>query len=528
MVSSAARILALALSATSPASSPAWPFPAAAPAASPMAPEVVESDAPAHAVAEVGAREPAWPVRGQLDAKNHFEPESVHDVAVDGPFVMVAANSGLWVHDAENLVRRGRLFAGPVGHVAVSRDLESLAFTAIAAKGPADLWVISLPSLEARWHVKAEEVRRLRFSDSGDQLFIAAGDDVLVLPLATGQAARMPVGSAVNDVCAVPGRSDLVTAAHNGDSVDILTIPSAMPVIRTEAMIRERGLEVFTRDQQACTFLTKGPVLFGGGDDNMVWRVTDPLGNKPRISRAAELDGNVVALGITGDGLLIAADDRPEVVAMTPDGKRVATLHTNGRSVEKFEYRPVVLAAGPSEVFAAVDGTLVRWLPKTKKAWLSEDYLREGAEFESAALESGTLLLLAEGVGSDRAWLQRAPAKPGLQQGALLGPMPASPRLLRLAHDDVLVEGKHNGSPRLVLVPAGGTPQKPIELPFIPSDVQIRPDQEEVAFMSSRGQLATFDRATNKVTARGKLAGKGESVRWNATTNRWERYEAGD
>ncbi|MBS2026388.1 MAG: hypothetical protein JST54_00670 [Deltaproteobacteria bacterium] len=196
--------------------------------------------------------------------------------------------------------------------------------------------------------------------------------------------------------------------------------------------------------------------------------------------------------------------------------------------MEKFEYRPVVLAAGPSEVFAAVDGTLVRWQPKTKKAWLSDDYLRQGAQAQSAPLESGTLILVAEGVGGDRAWLQRAPAKPGLQQGTLLGPMPADPRLLRLAHDDVLVEGKHNGLPRLVLVPAGGAPQKPIEIPFIASDIQIRPDQEEVAFMSSRGQFATFDRATNKVTARGKLAGKGAGVRWNPTTGHWERYETGD
>lgn len=124
--------------------------------------------------------------RGAGFGRHH--PHYIHPLP-GGDFLLVYADSGLWVLETKTLVRRARLRTGQVSAIEVSSDGTRLAYAecapANAWQQPCDLIVLRIPEFRELHRSEIRFPYQLRFSAKGDVIASSAGHfaGVTVIPI---------------------------------------------------------------------------------------------------------------------------------------------------------------------------------------------------------------------------------------------------------------------------------------------------------------------------------------------------------
>lgn len=124
--------------------------------------------------------------RGAGFGRHH--PRYIHPLP-GGDFLLVYADSGLWVLETKSLVRRARLRTGEIATIDVSSDGTRLAYADCAPadswKHPCDLIVLRIPEFTELHRSEIRFPSQLRFSQKGDVIASSAGHfaGVTVIPL---------------------------------------------------------------------------------------------------------------------------------------------------------------------------------------------------------------------------------------------------------------------------------------------------------------------------------------------------------
>jgi len=332
-------------------------------------------------------RDKRTPIRGSLFArgpgKTTFVPHAAKDAVPvgDGSKFVVAASTGLWMHDTRSLEKRQRWVPDPVLDVAASPDGLKIAY----AFADGRLRIIKYPSLAPIVSLQVDVPTRMRFSQDSQRLALGSeSDTVTLVDAAPGAIAKtIDTDEDVNDVFPMPDKPHEVAYASDDDEVVILDMDTSTRVFGSEQPVmswRQSKKPFFMmRDQLTVAFDSITGTLLGGGDDNMLWRFSN-LRKAPKVENPIELGGNVVDIACCAGR---TATDRAAFVAL--DDVQVKAIGLDGRLgpgfgplVDNSLSRPIRISLLPSgDVLIASLSTVFRWEPRTGVAWQSNDYASE-------------------------------------------------------------------------------------------------------------------------------------------------------
>jgi hypothetical protein len=447
----------------------------------------------------------------------------------EGTFV-VAANTGLWLHDTQTMERRARLAPGPILDVAASPDGARIAFVA----GGTDLRVVSYPALATLVRARVDEPCRMRFSDDGARLALASQrDTVTLVDIGSGKVTVHDTGEDVNDVFPMPD-PDEVAYASDDDDFAIVDVSVGRKVwSSTSYFDRYLSAHPFMtrRDQLAVAFDPVTGTLLGGGDDNKLWRAVDARGpSKKPVIAPVELDSNVVEIGCcTGktkaDRRAFVALDNVSVRAVDLAsgrlGPRFGPLHDN---VGSYEIRMALLPSG--DVLVTTWGNLLRWEPKSGMSAVSHDYRKALAESASRS----DLVFVVPGRGRFAVHRMPLSAPAADVETSVVGTIEIAglPKVLVFGDETRVIAGHHKGHLRLVYLPSGGALEAPIDTPAGVDHLALNAsfaerDAETHGYVDPAGNV--YEISLNPRGARlvGKATGTAEitGLDWMAGPGRW-------
>jgi hypothetical protein len=311
----------------------------------------------------------AAPVIGALRGEGRerrFSLHEVRDVALigDGPFLLAAGASGVFLHDALTLARRARLLAEPARAVAASADgrraaalLErgaSRSRDATRSKGAANELVIFDPStLEVIARLDDAPPGRLRFSPDGAQLVVASPDGQLFV-WREGRATPyvLATAGAIADAAFAPAHPDLLAYVGERNEVQFRDLASGERVAQSGGpTLRSR------RDLNAVAYVPSAGLTVAGGDDDRVHVYRGMLGERAEEIASVELEGNVEAIACCNDARFAAGTDEGQIqwFDATEPTRRLGPL------VPGLLGDPIRLALYGDDVLGAYFGQLFRW-----------------------------------------------------------------------------------------------------------------------------------------------------------------------
>ncbi|MCA9566043.1 MAG: hypothetical protein KC561_21245, partial [Myxococcales bacterium] len=239
------------------------------------------------------------------DGAHRFFPDTAHAIQPLGnEGILVLADSGIWLHDADTLERLARLVEPPVGSMAVSSDASLLAFS----RHPRDLsedaykayetWVeieiVSVPDLSPVARIsRVRPPFRMEFSDDRRWLSaVSLGDDVMLADLESGTRWRYEVPDPVYDGQPLPGYPGYLAFVDSDDDFRVYRMEDGVEVFRDH---RSANLWALSVDSES------GNVWVGGDDNDVhLLRMSTTGADGPQF---------------VDDGLIAALDDNVRAAA---------------------------------------------------------------------------------------------------------------------------------------------------------------------------------------------------------------------
>ncbi len=336
----------------------------------------------------LSARFSKLPLAGQWSAGT-FVQHRAHSVASLGKdWMLVVANTGVWLHEARTMARRVQLISPPVDEVATSPDGGLIAYTQPSGR----LAVLTFPALKQIFTTNVDRAHRVRFSSDGKHLALAsrAEDSATWIDLQTKNTRRLSAGDDVNDAVMISDHPGWIAFADDGDELEIYDFLKRRKVASTRSMIRGRyrGVPFFKRDQDAIAYDPRSKILAGGGGDNLLWKFS--IKGSPRYTGTRELNDNITEIALLGRDRWAVATDSGTVYAVR--NRRVqGRLGPLSKNLH-WKLRARVDTSAKGVVFAVLGGYVLSWRPGQSKALLAPGYrprgrmlLDEGTE-DTAAL----------------------------------------------------------------------------------------------------------------------------------------------
>lgn len=307
-------------------------------------------------------------LRGSIDREpdGHltFRPNLAYEAAAVGPaeWALINAESGLWVHELDELARVARVIEPPIGAMTTSSDGRLLAFARmdrdeVLTPGRtlrrATIEIVALPTLEPVARVDfVEPPHRLRFSTGDGQLAAASMTGTVTwVDLEGGRVAYLRTQDPVRDVLPLEDNPAQVAFVDQDDDFTIHDFGT--------------GATIYTdhrRDDLTAVApaSTDGRLLVGGEDRLVVPYEPGPEGWR-RLDSATLPDG-VYDIACCLDGRAVVGTDALGVYLMNARGQ------LSDRSLEPilrgFNTGAIRLALTPNQrVIAVRNGQVVIWRP---------------------------------------------------------------------------------------------------------------------------------------------------------------------
>ncbi len=311
---------------------------------------------------------PSPTIVGVRDPDGSFRPHTPIAVASVGKsgglgeWLLVLAESGLFLVEGDTLAVRARLFASASGDVAASPDGASFAFGACepapsgSGKERCGVDVRAFPDLRRIRFAETDAPSRLRWSSDGSELAIASREEasVTVVGIATGKVERWASTGAVNDACFVG--TDAIAYGDDDDTTRVLDRASGRVLLDHLAIIGHR----VRRDQNTVAYDPAHDRLWTGGNDNDVWRYDGPRGGglSAKAAPLVELANDVSDFVLRPNGDLVVALDSASLDLVHPSGE---TEHLLGASVGSVSYGARIAAGRDDDIVGVLGAVVFRW-----------------------------------------------------------------------------------------------------------------------------------------------------------------------
>ncbi|CAN5206811.1 hypothetical protein BH09MYX1_BH09MYX1_47870 [soil metagenome] len=328
-----------------------------------------------------------------------------------GEWIVVLAESGLWLLEGESLATRARLFADANGDVATSPDGLHLAFGACDATGSAStkkprcgVDVREFPGLEREHFFETDSPSRIRWSQDGTELAIAsrAASTTTIATLAPETTKRYPSTGAVNDATFIG--KDAVAFGNDDDTT--LVVDRATNAVSFDhlAAIGHR----VRRDQNAGAYDAARDRLFSGGNDNKVWTYDGVAGKSVMAHDAVAFANDVIDFVLLPSGDLVVALDSGSL-----DERRVGgrTTHLLGLSVGSVSYGARIALGKHGDVVGVLACSVARWKIGDVGAAQSPFFARY-PNVRRFAHDEASYLVLEWGGEAHVAWVPTSPPGP--------------------------------------------------------------------------------------------------------------------
>jgi hypothetical protein len=302
------------------------------------------------------------PVIGAITGEGtarRFALHQVNDVAVlgDGPYLLAAGRSGLFLHDGLTLARRARLIEAPALAVAASPDGRRAAVLLEAASpdasGSRALVVFDPDTLEVIARLEGAPPGRLRFSPDGERVVIASPEKRLFVWDGDTDAPRVvETPDELSDAAFAPDHPDVVAYVGEQNQIQYRSLETGEPIAQSGgAALRTR------RDLNTLALVPSAGLTVAGGDDNRVHLYRGMLGERAEEIASIELDGNVEDLACCRGSRFVAGTDEGQIQWF--DGAtRVRSL---GPLVPTILGGSIRLSLYGDDVVGALFGQLFRW-----------------------------------------------------------------------------------------------------------------------------------------------------------------------
>lgn len=485
-------------------------------------------------------RDKRTPIRGSLFASGSTKTTFVPHLAIDavpvsdGSTFVVAASTGLWLHDTKTLAKRNRLVQNPVLDVAAAPNGSKLAY--VFADGR--LRVVSFPGLMPILSAQVDTPTRMRFSHDGQRLALGSeSDTVTLVDVAPGAVPRsIDTNEDVNDVYPMPDKSNEVAYASDDDEVVVVNVDTNTRIFGSEALVmawRQTNKPLFMmRDQLVVAFDSVTGTLLAGGDDNMVWRFSN-MRTSPKVEKPVEFGGNIVDLACCAGR---TAAERAVFVAI--DDGQVKTMGLDGRLGPGFGplvrhslSRPIRISLLPSgDVLVTSLSTLFRWEPRGGTTWQSNDYISELPMTD--AIDEDTVYVPCDREGCVVHRVNHG-AKPIADiETTVLGEWPKSAvsSILPFASGMRAILVSRDGTLHIAYLPVAGALEELQNTKVTPGGRFGRRDATTHGYVDPSGrvyEIAVVPRGLREV---GMALGKGSvfSLGWDSAASKWRvRYTEG-
>lgn len=309
-------------------------------------------------------------VRGAWLGRPLGEPGYVmHDVkgavfVLGEEWILAQTSTGLWLHEGRTLARRARVARPPIDALTASRDGSRFAF----ASGQR-LTVAEFPSLRTVASATIPRPHRIRMSPSGGSVAVASQRDeaVALIDVGSNKIWRFEVNDEVNDAIPLDGHPGEVAYADDSDDVFVRRMTDGA-VLFSSLHAKPPGYP--TRDMNGVAYDPESDTLFGGSEDNAVWKY-EGWRDTVRWSRSDDYPGDVDVIVFqpkVGGGRIIAGLDSQAVVVESPRGARL------GPFGDRIFSDPIDVSLGKEgTILTAMNGRLGRWNPSQDAALFARD-----------------------------------------------------------------------------------------------------------------------------------------------------------
>ncbi len=473
------------------------------------------------------------PIRGSLmvhgKGKTTFVPHAAKNAVPvgDGSKFVVAASTGLWLHDTQDLSKRNRLVSEPVLDVAASPDGTHIAY----AFSDGRLRIVAYPQLASVLSVNVDMPVRMRFSSDGRRLALGSESDTVTLVEVTPSAIPkvLDTDEDVNDVYPMPDKPNEVAYASDDDEVVVVDMSASNRVFASEQLVlswrnSKKNLHVM-RDQLTVAFDSLTGTLLGGGDDNMFWRFSH-LRTSPKVEDPIELGGNVVDIACcagrtVADRAAFVAVDNAQVRAIGLDGRLGPTF---GPLADSVISRPIRISLLPSgDVLVIPMSTLFRWEPRTGNVLQSNDYVSSLPM--TNVVDADTIYVQCEADGCVVHRVEHGPKPVADIETTIAGELPAAnlQTILSFASGLRAIVVSRGGKLQLAYLPVGGAPEPLLDTKVSAGGHFARKDFGTHGYVDPSGRVYEIAAAPRGMKEIGMAIGKGEVVgfAWDKTSSKW-------
>lgn len=329
--------------------------------------------------------------------------------------VLLAAETGLWAHDAETMTRLARLAPHRTVDVYATRDGAYFAYVrqdpTVGTTAPArELVVVETAKLAVVKRIADFPEGRFRLAGDASAVTVALGDDgVRHYDLRTGAAATYHTNDTVEDTYPLPDRPGVVAYVGHDNAVAFHDFRSGAEI--PQSTTGQLPL-VANRDLLTVMWEPTSRHLLAGGADNFLHVYEDMPGAHPRDVQQVRLRGNVVDVACCIEGALVATTDSVNVVWIK-DG---AVVREVGPFLPDLASAPARIGIVGDDTVVSMVGRVFTW---TRDGFFVQPDFFAGEEIARERQGDDTLVVLRS-----RGWLEfhRLPSAGGLAvQSTLLG-----------------------------------------------------------------------------------------------------------
>lgn len=241
-------------------------------------------------------------------------PHRVHafDAIHAKSLLLVAADSGLWVHDALSLARMARIVPRRVVDVSVSEDGARFAYITQDREpddAPRTLVLVDVATLGVVRTFEGVPVGRMHVADDGTSVVIAAQDLGVKLYADSGTTYAFTANDTVRDAVVVPGTRTRIAYVGHDNYVGFHDMATGAEVAPSRA-----GAFVTRRDLESVRIHAASGRTFAGGADNELHVYEGLTGANAREVAHVRIDGNVVDVACCSGPHIAAVTDTANVV----------------------------------------------------------------------------------------------------------------------------------------------------------------------------------------------------------------------
>jgi hypothetical protein len=468
------------------------------------------------------------PVRGALvpwhDGSMSFRPHKPFAASFvgSGDWLLVLADSGLWLLESETFAVRARVAPLASGDVVAAPDGARFAYGR-CEENTCFVDIRTFPDLALVLSVAVDQPGRLRFSADGSLLAVAspARSSATVVSLADKSTRRLAGGNDVNDALIVSVEKDWIAFGTDNDLAVIQNWKTGAMVFNTRAAMEARSQRGF--DQNAVAYDPKKDELLVGGNDDAVWRFGAISTGAPVFLGNTGFANDVEDLAILGNGDALVGLDSGSIDVWHVDGSKSSGV---GRSAGFVSWGARLNVDSKENVVAVLGGTVLRW--KLGEALVRQSpFFGSSHSWDKSYTREDVVLI---GTAKDQSFayvLQRASLKaadPLLVESDPIGTMKFethSPSVLVLDDGTRLFAGAGPGRMlRVVRLPLGGTLSEPedAEVPYSFGADLRKADGKRAGYQGGR-MAAEIDAKGTRVLS---TLQQDERLGWNQKKGGWE------